>query len=207
MMVGVLLYAYCQGTRSSRRIARALERDVGFRVVAGNQRPDFRTLCRFRAQHERALEQLFVQVLRLCREAGLVKLGVVALDGTKVAANASLAADRGYEALDAEARKMLAEAKAVDEAEDAQYGPDRRGDELPEGLGRRADRLQRLLKAKARLEEEAAQIGHQAPVDVHLGLHVVRPYATNVAEARAPLLRVGMTTAPPTVLSGGSTPL
>ena len=84
MMVGILLLAYCQGVRSSRRIALALERDVGFRVVAANQHPDFRTICRFRAEHEEALEQLFVQVLRLCREAGLVKvLGVVALDGPR----------------------------------------------------------------------------------------------------------------------------
>jgi hypothetical protein len=157
MMVAVLLYAYCQGLRSSRRIARALEEDVGFRVVAANQQPDFRTLCRFRAEHEAALERLFVQVLRLCRAAGLVKLGVVALDGTKVAANASLAANREYQTLEAEVRKILVEAKMADEAEDAQYGSDRRGDELPEGLRRHSDRLKRLLEAKARLEEEAAQ--------------------------------------------------
>lgn len=155
MMVAVLLYAYCQGLRSSRRIARALERDVGFRVVAANQQPDFRTICRFRAEHERALEKLFVQVLRLCREAGLVKLGVVALDGSKVAANAALAANRSHEAIEEEVQRMLAEAKAVDAEEDARYGPDRRGDELPAGLGRRADRLKRLREAKERLEREA----------------------------------------------------
>ena len=109
MMVAVLLYAYCLGIRSSRKIARALERDVGFRVVAANQQPDFRTICRFRAQHEEALERLFVEVLRLCREAGLVKVGVVALDGTKVAANAALTANRGYEAIREEVRKILAE--------------------------------------------------------------------------------------------------
>jgi len=155
MMVAVLLYAYCRGVRSSRRIAQALEEDVGFRVVAANQQPDFRTLCRFRAEHEEALEDLFVEVLRLCREAGLVKLGAVALDGTKVAANASLAANRSHEALEEEVRRILAEAKAVDAEEDARYGPDRRGDELPEGLGRRAERLQRLKEAKERLEREA----------------------------------------------------
>ena len=88
MMVAILLYAYCLGLRSSRRIARALEEDVGFRVVVANRQPDFRTICRFRAEQEEALEELFVEVLRLCHEAGLVKLGVVALDGTKVAANA-----------------------------------------------------------------------------------------------------------------------
>ncbi len=156
LMVGVLLYAYCQGLRSSRKIARALERDLGFRVVAANQQPDFRTLCRFRAEHEEALEGLFVQVLRLCREAGLMKLGKVALDGTKVAANAALEANRRYEALEEEVRRILAEARGVDAKEDARYGSDRRGDELPEGLGKRAERLKRLQEAKARLEREAA---------------------------------------------------
>ena len=92
MMEAVLLYAYCRGVRSSRRIAQALEEDVGFRVVAANQQPEFRTICRFRAEHEKALEGLFVQALRMCREAGLVKLGVVALDGSKEAASASLGA-------------------------------------------------------------------------------------------------------------------
>ena len=155
MMVGILLYGYCQGLRSSRRIARALEEDVGFRVVAANQQPDFRTICRFRAEREEALEALFVEVLRLCHEAGLVKLGVVALDGTKVAANAALAANRSHEAIEEEVRKMLAEAKAVDAEEDARYGAERRGDELPEGLGRRVDRLDQLKEAKERLQREA----------------------------------------------------
>jgi transposase len=164
MMVAVLLYAYCQGIRSSRRIARALERDIGFRVVAANQQPDFRTVCRFRAEHEKRLERLFVQVLRMCREAGLVKLGVVALDGSKVAANASLAANRIYETLDEEVGKMLAEAKKIDEEEDALFGLERRGDEMLEDLGRRAERLKRLQEAKARLEreaEEAAKLARQ----------------------------------------------
>ena len=155
LMVGVLLYAYCLGLRSSRRIARGLEEDVGFRVVAANQQPDFRTICRFRAEHEKALEELFVEVLRLCHEAGLVKLGVVALDGTKVAANAALDANRSHEAIKDEVQRMLAEAKATDAEGDAHYGPDRRGDELPEGLGGRTERLKRLKEAKERLEQEA----------------------------------------------------
>ena len=155
MMVGVLLYGYCQGVRSSRKIARALERDVGFRVVAANQQPDFRTICRFRSEHEKALERLFVQVLCLCREAGLVKLGMVALDGAKVAANAALEANRRYDAIEEEVRGMLAEAKKVDTEEDALFGPEQRGDELPEGLGRRTERLKRLQEAKSRLEKEA----------------------------------------------------
>jgi len=162
MMVGILLYAYCQGIRSSRRIAWALERDVGFRVVAANQQPDFRTICRFRAEREEALERLFVQVLRLCREAGLVKLGVVALDGTKVAADAALAANRSYATIEEEVRRMLAEARQADAEEDLLFGPEGRGDELPQGLGRRGERLSRLGEAKARLEEESARAAQAA---------------------------------------------
>jgi len=157
MMVAVLLYAYCLGIRSSRKIARALEEDVGFRVVAANQQPDFRTICRFRAEHEGSLERLFVQGLRLCRQAGLAKLGVVALDGAKVAANASLAANRSYEAIEEEVRRILVEAMEMDAKEDDLFGPERRGDELPEGLGRRIERLKRLEEARARLEREAAE--------------------------------------------------
>lgn len=129
-----------------------------------SQEGDFRTVCRFRAEHEKALERLFVQVLRLCREAGLVHLGKVALDGTKVAAHAALEANRRYEAIEEEVRRMLAEARAVDAEEDARYGVDRRGDELPEGLGRRVERLKRLKQAKERLEREAeaaAQAGRE----------------------------------------------
>ena len=156
MMVTLLLYASCRGVRSSRQIAQALERDVAFRVVAANQQPDFRTICRFRAEHQVALEQLFVQVLQLCWKAGLVKLGVVALDGTKVAANAALAANRTHRALEEEVRRMLEDAKQTDAAEDARYGADRRGDEPPDGLGRRMERLERFRQAKERLEREAA---------------------------------------------------
>ena len=158
MMVAVLLYAYCRGMRSSRKIARALEEDVGFRVIAANQQPDFRTICRFRADREEA----FVRVLRLCWEAGLVKLGVVALDGAKVAANAALAANRSYEAIEEEVRRMLAEAKKVDAEEDALFGPERWGNELPQGLGRRAERLKRLQEAKSRLEQETAEAAKAA---------------------------------------------
>ena len=153
MMVGVLLYAYCQGVRSSRRIAWALERDVAFRIVAANQQPDFRTLCRFRAERQEALERLFVQVLKLSWEAGLVKLGVAALDGTKVAADAGLAANRSHKKLEEEVRKMLEEAQRVDAEEDLLFGPEGRGDELPQGLGRRGERLSRLQEAKARLDQ------------------------------------------------------
>ena len=128
---------------------------MGFRVAAANRQPDFRTICRFRAEREEAFEELFVEVLRLCHEAGLVKLGVVALDGTKVAANAALATNRSHQAIEEEVRRMLAEAKATDAEEDAHYGPDRRGDELPEWLGGRTERLKRLKEAKERLQREA----------------------------------------------------
>jgi hypothetical protein len=103
-----------------------------------------------------------VQVLGLCWEAGLVNLGVVALDGTKVAANAALAANRSYEAILGEVRQILVEARALDAEEDARYGPDRRGDELPEGLGRRAERLKRLAGAKARLGQDAVAAAQAA---------------------------------------------
>jgi len=178
MMVAVLLYAYCRGIRSSRKIARALEEDVGFRVVAANQQPDFRTVCRFRAEHEEDLERLFVQVLRLCQEAGLVKLGIVALDGAKVAANAGLDANRSYEALEKEVRQMLAEARQVDAEEDRLFGPERRGDELPEGLGRRVERLRRLEEAKARLERESAEKAQAAQE------HVAQRQAEEVATSK-----------------------
>ena len=133
-------------------------------MVAANQQPDFRTVCRFRAEYEKRLENLFVQVLQMCREAGLVKLGVVALDGSKVAANASLAANRSYETLEEEVGKMLADAKKIDAEEDALFGSERRGDEMPEDLRRGAERLKRLQDAKARLEreaEEAAKLAQQ----------------------------------------------
>jgi len=178
MMVAVLLYAYCRGIRSSRKIARALEEDVGFRVVAANQQPDFRTICRFRAEHEEELERLFVQVLRLCQEAGLVKLGVVALDGAKVAANAALDANRGYEVIEEEVRQMLAEARQVDAEEDQLFGPERRGDELPEGLGRRVERLKRLEEAKARLERESAEKAQAAQE------HITQRQAEEVATGK-----------------------
>src|SRR4030065_1320331 len=155
MMVGVLLYAYCQGIRSSRKIDRALERDIGFRVVAANQQPDFRTICRFRSEHQKALERLFVQVLWLCHEAGLVKLGGVALDGAKVAANAALDANRNHKAIEDEVRRMLARAKKGATEEGALFGPEQRGDELPEGLGGRAEGLKRAEEPKSRLEKEA----------------------------------------------------
>jgi transposase len=162
LLVKVLLYAYAVGIPSSRQIARTLEEDVVFRVLAANQQPDFRTLSDFRKQHLSALAELFVQVLQRCRRAGLVKLGHIALDGTKVKANASKHKAMSYgrmvtdEArLQAEVTALLKEAEATDARDDAAYGPTRRGDELPAELARREQRLQTIRAAKAVLEQEA----------------------------------------------------
>lgn len=162
LLIKVLLYAYAVGIPASRQIARKLEEDVAFRVLAASQRPDFRTLSDFRKQHLAALTDLFVQVLQLCQRAGLVKLGHIALDGTKVKANASKHKAMSYgrmvteEArLTAEVERLLTQAEAADARDDAAYGPDRRGDELPVELARQEHRLQTIRAAKAVLEQEA----------------------------------------------------
>src|SRR5450759_4034423 len=127
MMLALLLYAYCKGQRSSRVIERECVEDVACRVIAANQRPDHTPIARFRQRHEAALADLFAQVLELCAEAGMAKVGLIAIDGTKVHANASQHAARDYEQL---AREILAEADQVDREEDEQFG-EARGDELP----------------------------------------------------------------------------
>ncbi len=157
MMVSLLLYAYCTGERSSRRIERSCQTDVAYKVVTANQSPDHTTISRFRKDNESHLKSLFLEVLRLCGEAGLVKLGKVSLDGTKIKANASLAANRTLKHLEAEVEKMLSEAAAKDAEEDKTFGPDKRGDELPEDLRDRNSRLNRLKACKERLEREKAQ--------------------------------------------------
>src|SRR5512143_3880964 len=156
MMVALLLYAYCQGVRSSRQIERLCERDVAFRVVAGNLGPDHATVARFRQRHAEALKGLFTDILRLCKEAGLVKVGVVALDGTKMAADAALEANRTHESIRKEVETMLTEAETKDVEEDRLYGPEQRGDELPEAMRDRGGRLERLRRCRERLEQEAA---------------------------------------------------
>jgi len=157
MMVALLLYSYSIGVRSSREIEKLCERDIGFRVIAANQKPDHCTISRFRKENGTALEELFKQVLKLCKEAGLVKVGIVALDGSKIKANAALEANRTYEHIEREVKKMLAEAEARDAEEDRLYGADKRGDELPDGLADRTSRRARLAACKKRLEEGAAQ--------------------------------------------------
>jgi transposase len=164
LMVKLLLYAYCVGLPSSRRIEQATYRDVAFRVLAADQHPDHDSIATFRRRHLDALARLFVQVLRLCQAAGLVKLGHVALDGSKVAANASKHKAMSYarmeeteRRLQAEVRELLETAERVDTAEDARFGRGRRGDELPAELARRETRLAKIRAAKAVLEQEARE--------------------------------------------------
>jgi transposase len=162
MMVALLLYSYTQGVFSSRRIMKRCERDAAYRVIVHDDAPNFRTISDFRKLHLAELEGLFVQVLRLCQKAGLVKLGHVSLDGTKIKANASRHKAMSYgrikeeeKRLRKEIRDLLSHAEVTDAEEDAQYGPDRRGDELPEALSRRQDRLKKIREARKALEDEA----------------------------------------------------
>jgi transposase len=152
MMVALLLYAYARGIRSSRVIERACEEDVAFRVLAAQQRPDHATIARFVERHEAAIAGLFGEVLTLCARSGLAQVGVIAVDGTKVAANASRNENVDYEQL---AREVVEEAKAVDAAEDELYG-DARGDELPPEFATAQGRRGWLREAKQRLEAERA---------------------------------------------------
>ncbi|NIV75395.1 MAG: IS1182 family transposase [Gammaproteobacteria bacterium] len=169
MMVALLLYAYCTGVYSSRKIERATHEDVAFRVLAANTHPHFTTINEFRRQHREHFARFFVQGLELCRGAGLVKLGHVATDGSKVRANASKHKAMSYKrlrkreaALAQEVEGLLARAEAVDAEEDARYGEGVRGEELPEELRRRESRLARIREAKAALEAEARASRAQA---------------------------------------------
>ena len=162
MMVALLLYCYATGTRSSRKIKRRCQVDVACRVIVGEDIPDFRTISDFRKTHLARLEALFVEVLKLCALAGLARVGTVALDGTKVKANASRHKAMSYdrmkteeERLKQEIAKLLAEAQAADDTEDLQHGPDRHGEEIPDELARRQSRLAKIREAKTLLEERA----------------------------------------------------
>jgi len=162
MMVKVLLYAYCIGVASSRKIEKRLCEDIAFRVLAANNTPDFRTISDFRKDHLRTLAGLFLQVLKLCQKAGLVKLGHVALDGTKIKANASRHKAMSYKRmkeeetrLEAEIVELMKKAEAVDEEEDHRYGKDKRGDELPKEMAFRESRLKKIREAKEALEGDA----------------------------------------------------
>jgi transposase len=155
MMVALLLYAYAIGERSSRRIERRCREDVGFRVITANQIPDHATIARFRARHEQALADTFTQVLALCARAGLVSVGVVALDGSLLAGNASPGTTRSYASIREEVERMLAQAANADAAEDERLG-ETRGDELPAELVDARSRRERLRRCKEQLEQEQA---------------------------------------------------
>ena len=174
MMTGLVLYNYAVGVRSSRAIERRCVEDVACRVIAANRSPDHATLARFRSRHQKALSELFFQVLALCRDAGMVRVGTVAVDSTKLAANASLGANRTHEQLRAEAQRIFEEAAEIDAREDELYG-EARGDELPEELadpGTRTAKIRELLeRARARQEKIEAE---RAEVHARHAEHVER---------------------------------
>lgn len=164
MLLAVLIYGYCVGIFSSRKLARATYEDVAFRVLCGDTHPHFTTINQYRLDYREAFIGLFVQVLRLCKKAGLVKLGHVSIDGTKILANASKHKAMSYDRMQqeearlrAEINELLANADAVDRAEDERYGVGVAPDDLPEELKRREDRVQRIEEAMAALKREAAQ--------------------------------------------------
>ena len=164
LMVKLLIYGYCTGRMSSRKIEQATHDDVAFRVLACNQQPDHDSIAAFRKRHLAALAKLFVQILELCQRAGLVKLGHVAIDGTKIKANASKWRTLSYAGMSdvegklrAEVDRLLAEAQRLDDEEDALYGKGKRGSELPEELRERESRLARIRELKADMEREARQ--------------------------------------------------
>jgi transposase len=155
MLLALLIYAYAHGVRSSRQIERLCETDVAFKVISGNHAPDHTVIARFRARHEDRFAEVFAQMLTLCAKAGLGKFGTVAIDGTKIAADASKAATRSEESLRKEAKMMLAEAAEVDAAEDVEFG-EARGDELPPELADPTTRKARIAEALAQIEAEQA---------------------------------------------------
>ena len=163
VMLALLIYSYCTGTFASRRIAAQIEDSVAFRVIAAGLSPSHRTICRFREENLDEFQRLFVQVVQIAQEAGLVKMGTIAIDGSKVKANASRHKAMSYERmlteeakLRSEIRKLTQAARDQDDVDDQDFGPDFRGDELPQELSRRQSRLQTIQAAKKRLEERKA---------------------------------------------------
>jgi len=207
LMTKLLLYAYCVGVPSSRRIEKSTYEVIPFRVLSANQYPDHDTIAEFRKRHLVALSRIFLQVLLLCQKAGLVKLGHVALDGTKVKANASKHKAMSYEhmqkktdELAAEIARLLAEAEATDTAEDTCYGKGKRGDELPDELRYRERRLKKIQEAKQALEEAArqeAQAAQPAADKAKVGADVrVKPKAQrNFTDPDSRIMRDGATKA------------
>ena len=164
LMTRLLLYGYCIGTTSSRKIEQATHDNVAFRYLSADQHPDHDTLAAFRQEHLEALAGLFVQALRLCQKAGLVKLGNVAIDGTKIKANASTRRSVGYEKISereqhwrSEVERLLNQAQQTDQEEDQRFGAGQPADPLPDDLANAQKRLQRLQQAKRELEQEAKE--------------------------------------------------
>lgn len=164
MMLSLLIYAYATGTFSSRRIAAQVEENIAFRVIAGGLQPSHRSICRFREENLDLFKGYFVQVLQIAQEAKLVKMGTIAIDGSKVKANASKHKAMSYDRMQAEEKRLIDEidrlarkAKDQDDSDDASFGPDFRGDELPAEIARRKDRLQTIQAAKKRLEDRKAR--------------------------------------------------
>jgi transposase/IS5 family transposase len=164
MMLKILIYAYATGTFSSRRIAQKIEEDVAYRVLAAGNFPQHRTICDFRREHLQKFIELFKQVVKIAKNSGLIKLGRVAIDGTKIKANASKHKAMSYDRMKQEEKRLeneiaelIKQAERMDRQEDQEYGSDKRGDELPEELQRRESRLQKIRDAKKRLEERQAE--------------------------------------------------
>ena len=166
MLLSVLIYAYSHGVRSSRAIERLCGRDAGYRFIVGEFVPDHTVIARFRRRHVDKLEAIFVRVLEMCRDAGLIRLGLVVLDGTKVKANASLEANRSAATIEEQVGRMVAEAESADRREDRLFGPEGR-EALPRALARREERLARLRACQAKLERQAAAAAarQQAKID------------------------------------------
>src|SRR3954471_12042566 len=162
MLLTVLIYAYSHGVRSSRVIERLCRRDAGYRFIVGDEVPDHTVIARFRQRHVGQMTGVFLQVLDLCREAGLIRLGLVALDGTKVKANAALDVNRTASTIAEQVSRMLAEAEATDAQEDRQFGAGADGPAMPKGLGRHADRLARLTACQEKLKARAARVAGRA---------------------------------------------
>ena len=204
MMTALLLYSYCQGIYSSRRIARACKQRVDYLALTGMQRPDYRTVNLFRQRHLKALSGLFGQVLQLCEKAGLIKLGHVALDGTRIRANASKQKSMTYRAmkraedqLRAEVERWFREAERQDREEDERYGVDRSGDEMPEWVSNKEERLKRIRQAKAELEAEAKAEAERGPDPNKTG-HKPKPTGTpaektqrNLTDSDSRLMKTG----------------
>jgi hypothetical protein len=189
-VVALLLYSYSKGNRSSRGIERACREDVAYRVICANLVPDHSTIAEFRCRHEAALAELFTSVLSLCKKAGLVKVGVIAIDGTKVSANASMGANSSYERI---VREILEEAEETDRREDELYS-DARGDELPEQLRTREGRRAAFREAKLKLaaEREAAGDGEQASAEGPIvALDLDRARLVNSEQGRRGWVREG----------------